>query len=407
MKALDHDTFHAMEIDALYDELDAGGSSAIREHAASCESCGSRFERMRRTRQRGLSALAEAVPQDFESRVMAAVDAALAKRAGSPVLVPKLQSVSPAPPAALKGPGKVIPFFARPSFAVAATMILVLGAAAILSQMGMKRAAPMATSADDQTAVVAAAPAAQAAPAASAAADPSPPEAKPAVVAAATAPAEERPSDRTKNGKQPAESEENLLALGEAPAAPRAASPAPPPPPMAAPAKAARPSSASGGATSGSSDPAFASALALYNAGRYAEALPRFEALKANNPEADLYAARCVQRSAQGCAAAAPRFDAIARRYKGSAVGSRAQLEAGTCYQQMNNVQAARSRYQAAKDEGPFAAEAARDLDALEGKGGQAGPAATTSPGTPGGSKASPKKPAATPPEAQPTESSH
>jgi thioredoxin-like negative regulator of GroEL len=170
---------------------------------------------------------------------------------------------------------------------------------------------------------------------------------------------------------------------------------------MAAPAKPARPSS---GASAGTSDPAFASALALYKAGQYAEALPRFNALRANNPEADLYAARCVLHTS-GCAAAAPRFDAVAQRNKGTAVGSRAQLEGGSCYQQMNNVQAARSRYQAAKDEGSFASEASRDLDALDGNvgAGQASPAATTGPGAAGGSKATPKAPAP-PPAVEPTE---
>src|SRR6185503_3120514 len=58
--------------------------------------------------------------------------------------------------------------------------------------------------------------------------------------------------------------------------------------------KAAQTLEESSGATA---DPALASAKGLYNAGRYAEALPRFEALKAKSPEADLYAARCLQRT--------------------------------------------------------------------------------------------------------------
>lgn len=337
MKALDHETFHAMEIDALYEELDGPSAAALRGHAASCESCSARFERLRRARQRGLAALAEAVPENFESRIMAAVDAALAKR-----------SPRQAPPGVT---AKVIPLFARPSFAVAATLILVLGAAAILSQTSMSRkASPMATSMDESAS----------APAASGF-TPVPVPAEPVAAATATA--------------------EGAIALGEeqagkaaqAPGAPPAARPMarvaaapaadPAPPPAAMLAAASTPAapprkSAGPSAGGGAQDPAFAAAQALYNAGRYAEALPRFEALKASNPEAALYAARCIQRT-RGCAAATPRFDAVAKGNSGTEVGSRARLEADSC--------------EAKAAAGPA-------------------PAATTGPGTPGAGKpASPK----------------
>lgn len=127
--------------------------------------------------------------------------------------------------------------------------------------------------------------------------------------------------------------------------------PAPPPPAAAAPSP-AKSKPAIGGASDGS----LAAAKALYGAGRYAEACPKFEALQASSPEADLYAARCVLR-VNGCGAAVPRLEVVASRYPGSDVASRARADSDAC-----------TRAQASRNAAP-----------------NAGPAATTGPGTPGG----------------------
>ena len=256
---LDHDTFHALEIDALYDELDGPRAAEIHAHAASCESCSSRFERLRRARRRGLAALAEPVSHGFESRVMAAVDAALAGRAGGPALLPRPQHLHIVAERARSG-----------------------GAAA-----------------------------------------PRPAARKPAAVAM----------------NDPA-----------------------PPPPMAAP------SPAKSKPIGGASDGSLSAAKALYGAGRYSEACPTFEALRASSPEADLYAARCVLR-VNGCSAAVPRLDGVASRHAGTDVGNRARADSEAC-----------TRAQASKNATPNAA-------------------ATTGPGTPSGGGAAgrpsaPKAPA-------------
>ncbi len=373
MKAFDHETFREVEIDALYDELDSSTSAAVRDHAASCASCAKRFERLRVARQRGLSALSEAVPENFESRIMAAVDAALAKRAGAQVLPMNIAGGGrPAP-----GVGaKVIPFFARPSFAVAATLILVLGAAAILAQTSMSKmtaSKPMAMG-ESSPAVAAAsgyAPAEQAA--------------APNAVATSTAdPPIGAVALNERSGK-----DLTPPAMAAAPPEPRPAPGRSPPPsrPTGGGDLAGLSAAAGAGPTQA---PSLAAAKSLYDAGRYAEALPRFEALKATTPEAELYAARCVMRTS-GCGAAAPRFDTAAQRNSGSVAGSRARIEGAKCYQQLNQPQAARMRYQAAKEEGFLESEATRDLEALDQPA--AAPAATSSPGTPGGGKATPKAP--------------
>ena len=305
---------------------------------------------------------------------MAAVDAALANRSGGeraqggPVIVPRpshLHGVAQPPTATNAPPGgagagaKVIPFFSRPSFAVAATLVLVLGAAAILGQLSMaKKASPEAT---------AAAPAAELA-ASSLTPMPMPEQPVAAATATATAPAaaspvlalaanEASPSDETDNANGLAErGRTGAPAAAPRPAARRPAmvaanDPAPPPP---SPAKSKPIGGAAGGAT-GSTDGSIGAAKGLYNAGNYRDALPRFEALRASSPEADLYAARCVQRLS-GCGAAIPRFDGVASRNAGSDIGNRARAESESCS----------VRLQAAKTPAPAAT-------------------APTGPGTPGG----------------------
>ena len=355
---IDHDTFHAMEIDGLFEELDGSGASALNAHAASCETCGSRFERLRRARQRGLAALNEHVSEDFESRVMAAVDAALAARPSNVVsLYSASASRAPSLPNAAgpMPPAKVVPIFARPWFAAAASLFLVIGAAAILSQKAMSK--KDATFSMSESAPAATMPAGQAAaPAEFAATATAAPATPPAVVAldSPTLAASAVPPVNL-TGK----ADDGALAFNSAPpkSAPRAMKPSvnsdPSPPPVAA--AHAAPARAGGGASSTGNDITFAAAKQLYTAGRYREAQAKFEALQSGNPEAALYAARCVQHTS-GCGVAVSRLESLVTLYAGTSVGDRATVD-------LNNCNAAL---------------------------GRSGPAATTAPN----SKASPRAPA-------------
>ncbi len=200
---MDHESFQACELDALYGELDAETSARMSAHAASCASCNARLERLRTTRERTLMMIEEPVPENFEARILAAVDAALA--------TPTAPREAPAPRGA-----RILQLFARPSFAVAAAFLLLLGAATFLMQTSASKS--VASRSMDESTTIAPAPM-----------PPAAPPAEPAVVAAATpAPT---PSDAAKA----------KAAFGE------------------------------------SEDPAFAAAKKLYDAGRYSEALPRFE----------------------------------------------------------------------------------------------------------------------------------
>jgi hypothetical protein len=383
---MDHDTFQATEVDALFDELDEGASASMSEHAASCVPCGERLGALRSTRARALSVLSEPVPEDLESRIMAAVDAALAKRAGGAGGAggeSKAGAAAASTAGAPEGAAKLAALFSRPAFAVAATFVLVLGGAAVLLQAGARKSAPVASADFDQVPMASGAVAMTPEPAATSTG------ALAAAVAAAAPPAAMPPSAAA-----------SAVAMAESaddPSAPaQAGALAPSPPPRAMGGAMAKVGSVPAAAEPPPPDPRFASAMSLFEAGRYAEALPRFEALKATTPEADLYAARCVAKT-RGCAAAAPRFDAAAASNAGTEAGSRARLEGGQCYQSIGQAQAARSRYQAAQSEGLLASEATRDLAALDGK--PAAPAEAAKPGTPGaaGRPASPKAaPAAT-----------
>jgi hypothetical protein len=365
---IDCSTFQNCEVDALYSEgaereLDDEAMVALTEHATTCSACAARLERLRDNRRLVLSVAVEPVPGDFESRIMAAVDAALAKRA-------PVAPVAPAAPPATGGGATILRFMARPSFAVAATFVLVLSAAAFLTTRSNSPMGSLARSDE--------APAAVAASAASPAMAPPPPV---ATVAAVT----------------PEEVAPYASAVAQATAAAPPAFAMPPSvaggsAPVALAAKAARP------AATGPSNPALESAKALASAGRCTEALPKLEALSASAPEADLYAARCIAKT-RGCAAAEPRFDRAAQTNAGTEIGSRAQLEGAKCYQSTGDVVAARKRYAAAKDEGMLSAEATQALEALDSN---AAPAAK--PGTPSaGAHASPKAMPAPREAAEPT----
>lgn len=355
-------TFHQCEVDALYSEpgsreLDEEASSAMAEHAATCAACAKRYARLRGMRSLVLSVAVEAVPRDFESRIMAAVDAGLAQRASTAGAAPARHlaaapglaaALPPAPAPQAEGGAKIVRFMARhPAFAAAACFLIVFGAGGTLFLMKGARSPRSAALAADE------APAEQAAASAVAMA-----------TATVTAPAVVAPG---------------AIALADSPDAPAA--------PMAL-GKPARPESKPSAVRA--NDPAFTAAKALYAAGRCAEALPKLEALTPTQPEAELYAARCIAKT-RGCAAAEPRFDSVAQSNTGTEIGNRARIEGARCYQQTGDLVAARKRYEAAKAEG--SSEATKALEMLDGR---------TGPGTVGGAHAAPEAPAARPPAAQP-----
>jgi hypothetical protein len=356
---MDCQTFDSSLLDALYDELDTEASTAMDEHAAGCASCATRIARLKRTQELIRPALELPSPEGLEARILAAVEKAETARGGVPLegapaaaadVIPlgdhrhraRAVAASPEPE---KQPGGVVAFLSRPQFAIAAAFVLVLGATLLFASNRSEKAAT--------TGAVAAASGAGQAPDDSPA---PPPAAEPAPAAEVTA---------------------SALALATPPPSPHA-------PPQAAPRarhdrdldgedgvnNKAKPSGGGAAKTpaadpGAASSPAFASAKALYDAGKYAEALPKFDALAATDPVADLYAARSIART-RGCTAAAPRFDRIAQANTGTERGSRAALEIARCLKNAGQASAARTRYQALATDNYVAQEANADLAALE-----------------------------------------
>lgn len=328
---MDCETFQTSEIAALYDELDAAMAAAMDEHASSCASCTARLARLRATRGSALPALAQPLPDGFEARLLAAVDAAIL--ALPPTALPPAEAKAGA---TATGGARILRFLSRPQLAIAATLVLVLGGAGLFMSTSAKRSAPMAAS----PVAGGATPSEMAAP----------PAARPETETAAT----------------------SMVALAD--------EPAPAPAVMAAQkAKAGAGSNTKPSGIAANQDPAFVAAKKLYDAGRFAEALPRFDALATTNGEAELFAARCVART-RGCSDAAPRFDTVAQNNRGTETGSRATLEGARCYGSIGQPQAARARYQTLEVDGFVAPEAKRALEALDAKGTRANATAAAPP---------------------------
>ncbi len=346
MSEMDCETFDASLLDALYGELDDASATAMDAHAAGCASCAGRLAKLKRTRDLVRPAIEAALPTALEERVMAAANAAMeAPKSNVVRLADRRQEAEES--RATSG-GAIVRFLAKPQLAIAASFLLVLGAA-IVFKSAKQEASPAAEIA--------------AGPAGAAARGGAPP-----TVAATIAAEEAEPS----------------------PVAPPAFAAAEG---FAGPSEGAK---ASAGARARAHDPTFAAAKALYDAGRYAEALSKFEPLAAHDPEAALYVARCLAKT-KGCDAAAARYDDVARRAAGTESASRAALEAARCYKDEGNLVAARSRYARLENDSFVAGEASAELAALEGKSSAvkakaSRPAATTT--APPAARPAPAKPA-------------
>jgi hypothetical protein len=92
----------------------------------------------------------------------------------------------------------------------------------------------------------------------------------------------------------------------------------------------------------------YGSAMALYSAGRYAEAEKAFSAVAAsggkNAPYAALYAAKSAEANL-GCGSAVAKYETAASRYGSTSAGAEAQWGAAGCYKTLGAVDRARSLY--------------------------------------------------------------
>jgi len=336
---MDCEKFDQVLMDALYDELDELTLAAAKRHADGCQRCQAAWSGFKATRKIGVLPLVEA-PAGLDERVLAAArnaqrDVAWSKRLG--------RAVSWAGNYAM-----------RPQAAMAAILLLMLGSSVIFVRAKPDRSKAMAdvhvTERGEPEGIAAVPAPAGGRPMTT---TPMDDRAPPAMGSAlALGPRESAEESKAKGADKPE-------AIAEAPlAAKRVAANEFAPPPPAAPSPAldlerAEPTGAgrSAESTFGSGavasraraasaqqqqqKDAYASALDLYGAGRYAEAEKSFKEVAAGNsknaPQAALFAAKSAE-AAYGCGKAAAMYEAAASRYGATTPGAESLWGAANCY---------------------------------------------------------------------------
>jgi TolA-binding protein len=128
------------------------------------------------------------------------------------------------------------------------------------------------------------------------------------------------------------------------------------------------------GAEEESASAAYDGAMSSYRRGDYRTAQVEFEAIAAeageHAPSAELFAAHSV-RGNTGCADAAPKFDAVQRKFPGTNVGQEAAWQAATCYRSLGHLQLARQHYQRLLEAPAYADRAQHALLRLDRQPGE------------------------------------
>jgi TolA-binding protein len=368
---MDCENFDQILVGALYDELDELTLTAAKRHADGCQRCRTAWSGLKATRSIGRLPIVEA-PESLENRILAR-----AREAHRNVSWPKRVG------RAVSWAGA---FAMRPQTAMAALLLLMLGTSLIfvrakpdrsgapsrvsITERGVPEQAPADRPWDrpmlQSRGTIPAPPGAAASPPArkdedrAKAPEPAAPAPVPARLAAAEAkrgegfqPAQPapaagaaapRPADDlfAEAPSEPAEAS-GAVALGEPDSVDRERAPAA----AAAPAGDVRYKSQAAGSGGQAADP-YASAMALYSAGRYAEAEKAFSAVAAsggkNAPSAALYAAKSAEANL-GCGSAAPKYESVASRFGGTSAAPEALWRAAGCYKTLGVVDRARSLY--------------------------------------------------------------
>jgi len=423
---MDCEKFDSLIIDELYGELDELTSAAMKRHAAGCSECADKLHGLKATREQAVLPEPD-FPADLEERIFAATNEAqkVVPIAAGRTRLSRVVSLAGT-------------WAMRPQTAMAALFLLMIGSSAVLlrsrqpkdsvSLTVTQEGAPSPAAAADEKAEFETKSASNAH--GPAGASPPPPpvaaaEAPRTVAKAATsalafsAPAEVaepagglRATEHRDESKKGSAADKDLgLASANGAPAPMATAVPGAPAPAAMP---AAPSKARSGETDDQlQGDAYQAGIAAYQARRFAEATPKLDqAANQGNPAAALWAARSV-REGSGCAAAVPRFNAVAA--KGGNVGHDAMFDAARCYEQMGDTAAAHSRYATLLGVPAYAARARAALDsssemasrkAPEPQQKPAGPKAVGGAAGGGGARAAPAreaappKPAAAPPRA-------
>lgn len=304
---MDCEKFDRVVLDLLYEELDELTSAAAKRHMEHCARCRDIGSGLRATRQIGILPLVEA-PTGLEERILEAEQNA---RTHLPARQRFGRAVS-----VMAG------YAMRPQLAMAALLLLMIG-----SSLVFLRARPGER--DHVRVTERGVPESEAE---SVAVVPIPEKARAGESSDHGAPSEEHEARRERGGASP--SPEEPAAAGAAKADDK---------PMDSVA------TAEGNASDGGSgDAVFDQAMSDFRSGRYGEAQKNFDVVATagggNAPTAALFAARSV-RSDSGCSAAAPRFENVSTKNRGSNVGNEAAWQAADCYRALGQIEDARRNY--------------------------------------------------------------
>jgi TolA-binding protein len=312
---VDCEKFDRVVLDLLYEELDELTSAAAKRHMDHCARCRSIGSGLRATRAVGILPLLEA-PEGLEQKIL---EAERSVRARLPLRQRLGRAVSVAADYAM-----------RPQLAMAAVLLLMIGGSLVFlrvepgqrnSVLVTERGVP-----EGEQEGVTIVPVPEKRPALDPLSGAQPPAASPSPPAAMESEARrEREKDTTSGSDDKHDQVPELVAQNAAPLA----------------------GSAEGQLAGGDVD--YDQALQAYRDGRFPEAQRGFDEVAnrqgTNAPSASLYAAQSVRKES-GCKQAAPRFDEINTRYRGSQVGDEAAWEAAECYRLLGETEDARRNYE-------------------------------------------------------------
>ncbi|HEX9297645.1 MAG TPA: hypothetical protein VF881_17505 [Polyangiaceae bacterium] len=362
---MDCEKFDQIIIDAVYDELDELTLAAAKRHAEGCQRCQAQWSGLRATLKIGVLPLVEA-PAGLDARIFHA-----AREAQRNVPWPKRVG------RAISWAGS---YAMRPQTAMAAILLLMLGSSVIFLRVKPDRSgAPSRVSVTERGVPEQSAeelhperfatpeerargmraqptgpgwrrederPSASAAPFAA-----SPP---PAVAMRDTARESEAPIEgRATRGLDKGAAPSDDLALN-APAEKKKSELSGAP--------------VAAGALAPSTGDAYASAMDLYTAGRYAEAEKAFADVAATGSKnaalAALYSAKSAQ-AAFGCGKAASKYEAVANRYSGTSAGAEALWGAASCYKEISWYPKARELFESLRTVAGYRDRAEAELESL------------------------------------------
>jgi hypothetical protein len=360
---MDCEKFDQIIIDAVYDELDELTLAAAKRHADSCQHCQSAWSGLRATRKIGILPLVEA-PAGMDARIMKA-----AREAHRNLPWPKRVG------RAISWAGS---YAMRPQMAMAALLVLMLGASitilrarpdrtGALSRISVTERGVPEQAAEDPRADKLVTDDRSPAPLGGRIARRDEDRASASAAPLAATPFAAAPPPGEAEGRAKGFDKSDGIFEAKPKSAAPAAAPAPaddiamnnaPQRPAAGGSEKKRSAEPLGGpstgfgagqaaATSAPQD-AFASAMDLYNSGRYSEAEKAFDDIEASHskdaPRAALMSAKSSY-GALGCGKAAPQYESVWARYSATSPGAEALWLSAECYMKLGNYPKARDQY--------------------------------------------------------------